>query len=411
MEPAEHATEARRAESSNVARRLESLDAFRGFIVLAMASMGLGLPTVAQQVDDCSICRWIGAQFAHSAWTGCTFWDLIQPAFMFSVGISMAYSNGKRRASGDSFENMLEHTLFRSISMVMLGATLSTHGPLRPDIVLTNVLTQIGLGYPFLFLLGNLRARWQVLAAVLILFGDWAAFYLYPAPHHGFDYDVVGVPADWPHLEGAEAHWNMNTNVAAEVDCVLLNLLPRSHPFEYNPRGYTTLNFVPSLATMIFGLLTGGLLRGGRGPKEKFARMVIAGFAFLLVGTALDASGYCPLVKRLWTPSWAIYSTGWVLLALSAFYAVVDLAGFRRWTFPLLVAGTNPLFIYCISESVGWPNDWLALGLESCLGPGVFTLYGSIDPNYAIVAQMAMVLLVEWLACLALYGWKVFVRL
>ncbi|HXT59059.1 MAG TPA: hypothetical protein VN699_10505, partial [Pirellulales bacterium] len=265
-------------------QRLISLDALRGFLLLAMASMGWGAPEVAKCFPDRPAWQFAGAQMSHVAWKGCNFWDLIQPAFMFMVGISMVYSFAGRREAGHSFGHLLARTIYRSVVLAMLGIMLAAQGPLRPDIVLTNVLTQIGLGYPFLFLLWNCRPRWQLLAGALILIGDWAVFYAYPTPSPNFDYGRVGVPADWPHLEGAEAHWDKNTNVAAEVDRIVLNWLPRRRRFEYSSRGYATLNFVPSLVTMIFGLLAGGLLRGGRTAQQKLLWLMAAGLCCLCLG-------------------------------------------------------------------------------------------------------------------------------
>jgi predicted acyltransferase len=267
------------------------------------------------------------------------------------------------------------------------------------------------LGYTLLFVLWSLRTSRQLAAAVLILAGHWALFYFYPTPAVEFDYRTVGLPNDWNRLEGAEAHWEKNANVATDIDRVVLNWLPRHQRFEYGPRGYATLNFVPSIATMIFGLIAGTVLRGERSQKRKLAILLVSGFGCLLLGALLDASGYCPMIKRLWTPSWTLYSAGWVLLMLSVFFASIDLLNFRRWTWPLKVAGMNPLFLYCISQTIGWPDDWLARTLESCLGAEMFTFYGAIDPGYAVIPRTAMVLAVEWLACACLYRRKIFVRL
>ena len=85
-------------------------------------------------------------------------------------------------------------------------------------------------------------------------------------PGAGFDYEKVGVPAGWPHLQGFAAHWDKNTNFAAAFDQWFLNLLPRAKPFLFNRGGYLTLSFVPSLATMLLGLLAGGLVGGASHP-------------------------------------------------------------------------------------------------------------------------------------------------
>ena len=116
-------------------------------------------------------------------------------------------------------------------------------------------------------------------------------FYLYPLPPEGFDYASVNLPADWPHLSGIAAHWDKNTNVAADFDRWFMNKFPRESPFVASPGGYQTLNFIPALATMIFGLLAGELLQSGQAAWRKFGWLVLAGAACVGAGWALDHWG------------------------------------------------------------------------------------------------------------------------
>ena len=111
----------------------------------------------------------------------------------------------------------------------------------------------------------------------------------------------------WQHLKGFAQHWDKGTNPAAKFDAWFLNLFPRAKPFAYESSGYPTLNFIPSLATMIFGLMAGELLRGPHSQWVKFLVLASLGLAALAVGTGLDAAGICPVVKIIWTPSWAIF--------------------------------------------------------------------------------------------------------
>ncbi|HUY92364.1 MAG TPA: heparan-alpha-glucosaminide N-acetyltransferase domain-containing protein [Pirellulales bacterium] len=405
------------------AERLVSLDAYRGFIMLAMASGGLGLGAAAEKVNAKALAEklpknetldFLASQVDHVPWVGCVFWDLIQPAFMFMVGVSMAYSYASRQARGQGYPRMFGHALFRSIVLVLLGVFLTSNWSKQTNFVFTNVLCQIGLGYTFLFLLWNRPPVWQFAAAVLILLADWGLFMAYPAPPADFDFGKVGVPADWKHLTGGAAHWDKNTNVAADADRVFLNWFPQEKKFEFNGGGYTTLNFVPSLATMIFGLLAGGLMRSERGAGAKLGWLVVSGLVCLGVGYALGRYDICPLVKRIWTPSWAIYSTGWVLLMLAGFYLVVDVIGLRLAALPLVVVGMNSILIYCMAQLIG---GWISQTLQRHFGEGLFTFYGvtfhdqRFDPNYAPIVQMSLVLLVMWLVCVWLYRQRIFVRI
>ncbi|HJT33287.1 MAG TPA: hypothetical protein VJ783_14685 [Pirellulales bacterium] len=389
--------------------RLVSLDAYRGFIMLAMASAGFRIAEVARKPEfsDSRVWQFLRNQTDHVDWTGCSFWDLIQPSFMFMVGVAMAYSYTARATRGDSYARMFVHAVYRSLVLVALGVFLTSNWSARTDFIFTNVLCQIGLGYTFLFLLWNRPVLIQLAAAALVLIADWGLFYAYPTPPPDFNYAAVGVPKG-PYLAGLAAHWDKNTNVAAAADRVFLNWFPREKPFEFNEGGYTTLNFFPSLATMIFGLVAGGLMRAPWRPVAKLTVLVVWGGASLAAGWLLDHYGICPSVKRIWTPSWALFSTGWTLWMLAGFYLIVDMAGFRRAAWPLVVVGMNSIAVYCMSQLLG---GWTAETLKRHLGENLFGLYGWLDPVYAPIVRMALVLLTFWLVCVWLWRQKIFIRI
>src|SRR4029434_6704334 len=95
-------------------QRLVSLDAFRGLIMLMMASAAFGLSGIAKEFPDSMIPRHLVSHCAHAKWLGCSLWDLIQPSFMFMVGVALAYSAAKRRAEGQKFGWMFLHAVWRS---------------------------------------------------------------------------------------------------------------------------------------------------------------------------------------------------------------------------------------------------------------------------------------------------------
>jgi predicted acyltransferase len=397
------------SETHPLPPRLVSLDAYRGLAMLAMASGGLGLHSVYQNLKvqgvDTPLWRTIGYHFEHVEWVGCAVWDLVQPSFMFMVGVAMAYSCASRAAHGQSYGRMLFHAVIRSFVLVALGVFLRSDGRSQTYFTFEDVLSQIGLGYTFLFLLWN-RPRWvQFAAALAILFGYWLLFYLYPLPPDGFDYSTVGVGPDWPHLTGVAAHWDKNTNAAAAFDQWFLNLFPRKDPFVYNGGGYLTLSFVPSLATMIFGLMSGELLRSSRTDKQKFLLLVVAGVTGLVAGQALHSAGLCPIVKRIWTPSWTLFSTGWTCLILAGFFGVVDVLGFRKWTFPLVVVGMNSITMYVMAEL---SKGWIYGTLKTHFGSWPFELVS--EPYRPLIAQ-CWILLAMWLICYWLYRQRIFIRI
>jgi heparan-alpha-glucosaminide N-acetyltransferase len=258
--------------------RLVSVDAYRGFVMLLLLGEVLRFCEVAVARPDSGLWAFLCHHQSHVPWVGASLHDLIQPSFSFLVGVALAFSVASRGAAGQSRRRMIGHAAWRAVVLILLGIWLRSIGRPQTYFTFEDTLTQIGLGYLFLFLLA-LRSRgdqWLALAAILI--GYWAAFAAYPGPSHDFDYATVGVPPDWPHhQEGFAAHWNKNSNFAWAFDVWFLNLFPREQPFIFNRGGYATLSFIPTLGTMILGLLSGNVLRDVRTPAAKLRWLTATG--------------------------------------------------------------------------------------------------------------------------------------
>jgi predicted acyltransferase len=388
------------------ATRLTSLDAFRGFTMLLMASEIARLPhALLQAYPGDRLAFFVADMLEHREWVGVTPWDLIQPSFMFMVGVALPFSVAARRTRGDAFSTLFRHALVRSLLLIALGIFLRSQGRTQTYFTFEDVLTQIGLGYPFLFLLAWARPRWQAIAAGAILVGYWGAFALYPLPPPGFDWTSVGVPLDWPHhLSGFAAHWDKNVNLAHAADVWFLNLFPRESPFRFNGGGYLTLNFVPSLATMIFGLLAGGLMKAAPRVPSTAWRLTAWGAAGVALGILLHVAGICPLVKRIWTPSWAIFSAGWAALFMAGWYAAIDLRGWARVAFPFVVVGTNSIAMYVI---VHVADRYTMDALRTHLGQAPFAWLG---PPFVPVLLGFTALAIFWLILLWMYRRRIFLR-
>ena len=388
-----------------VPQRLVSLDAFRGAIMLLMSSSGLGIPQVAKHFSGSAVWAFLGYEFEHPEWTGVSLWDFIQPSFMFMVGVAVPWSIANRRAQGHSFKSMLGHALSRAVLLVLLSIFLQSTWSHCTDWGFTNVLAQIGLGYPFVFLLAFAKPRMQWIAAGAILVAYWLLFAVYPLPPPNFEWQSVGIPPNWHHLTGFSAHWEKNANPAAAFDAWFLNLFPRESRFTFQSGGYETLNFIPSLATMIFGLLAGQLLRSETAIGDKIKRLVIAGIAGILLAKAMELAGLCPIVKRIWTPSWTLFSSGIVAIILAGFVAVIDWKGKNKWAFPLVVAGLNPITLYVMWQIMAGP---VRGRIKIHFGQHVFESFGA---TYAPTLERASALIVFWLILFWMYRRKIFIRI
>ena len=317
-----------------------AVDTYRGFVMLLMMAEVLRLSRVAQAFPGNWFWGFLAYHQSHVPWAGCSLHDTIQPGFSFLVGVAVPYSIASRIAKGGTFWRMFGHALWRSVLLVALGVFLRSMRSTQTNFTFEDTLSQIGFGYPFLFLLAFRPRRWQWVALAVILTGYWLVWAFYPVPGPDFNYQAVGVPPDWAHhYTGFAAHWNKNSNLAWAFDTWFLNLFPREKPFAYNAGGYATLSFIPTLGTMILGLIAGGVLRSERPPRAKVKWLVLAGVIGLASGEVLGWLGVCPVVKRIWTPSWTLFSGGWCFLLLAGFYAVVDLWGWKRAAFPLAVIG------------------------------------------------------------------------
>ncbi len=291
-----------RKESSAIpqatARNL-AIDSYRGLVMLLMMAEVLELSQVSRAFPGNWFWSFLAYNQTHVSWAGCSLHDTIQPGFSFLVGVALPYSVARRIAQGGSFSKLFAHALWRSLLLVALGVFLRSTSSQQTYFTFEDTLSQIGLGYPILFLLAWRPPRWQWIALGAILCGYWLAWALYPG---------IGPGA----YTGFAAHWNKQFNFGNAFDQWFLNLFPRTSPYVANSGGYLTLSFIPTLGTMILGLIGGEWLRSSA-PKIPMKRLLIAAAAGISAGLLLHFTGICPVVKRIWTPSWTLFSGGTLL--------------------------------------------------------------------------------------------------
>jgi heparan-alpha-glucosaminide N-acetyltransferase len=347
--------------------RYLSLDAYRGFIMVLLVSVGFGFGALKSH----PLYGIVASQFEHVPWEGLTFWDLVQPAFMFMVGVAMPFAMARRLANGATFNQNLGHVLVRSLKLIALSQLFTIVHTSQIRFGLINVLSQIAFTYLFCFLLMQLRFRWQAISAALILGGHWALFLVYPGPDGAF---------------------SQTGNIGAIIDQAVLGRTYSGH--------YVTINFIPSTVTTLFGVWTGLLMMSRRPTLHKMKHLALAAVCALAAGLILTPIN--PIVKRIWTASFTLVSGGCVLLMLIVFVWVVEVKGYRKLAFPLVVVGMNSIFVYIVFQL-------FRRGIDGTVGvlTGRFEFIGILAP----VAQACATLLVIWYFCYWLYRRKIFLKL
>ena len=328
--------------------RLESLDAFRGLIMFSLLCGGIfhslkGHPTW----------NWLFLQNEHVAWEGCVYWDLIQPSFMFMVGVAMPFAFARRVALGDSWGQRLRHAFVRAFNLTALGMLLDHFGADRIQPGFIRVLQQIAIGYLLAFFVVGRPIRVQALTAGAILVGYQLLWMFNPWNGPGGPWAQGG-----PNIGSAFDLWMLGRNYSGN---------------------YVGLNAIPATATILFGVMAGTWIQANppgpagtasNGPSRTLRPLLIAGAVGIGLGLLLGR--WFPLIKRIWTPSFAIYSGGWSCLLLGLFHWAVDLRGGRGWGVRVVVVGTNSIAAYVLGNAFGgWfrsaTSAWI-VGLKGPLG-------------------------------------------
>ncbi|WP_310588858.1 acyltransferase family protein [Dyadobacter alkalitolerans] len=387
-------------------KRVSSIDAYRGFVMFLMMAEVLRLGKVAEAFPGSSFWAFLDYHQSHVEWVGCSLHDMIQPSFSFLVGVALPYSIASRASREQSTTVMWLHTFRRSLTLILLGIFLRSMHSEQTNFTFEDTLTQIGLGYPILFALGFMgeRTQWGALGGILLAYGLAFALYSLPGPY--FDWSETGNVANWEHnLKGFAAHWNKNTNIAWAFDRWFLNLFPRPETFKFNGGGYSTLSFIPTLGTMILGLIAGKWLKSATASIWLLKRLAVTAAILLALALVLNFAGINPIVKRIWTPAWTLFSGGVCMLFLAGFYFIVDVKQKQRFFFPLIVIGTNSIVAYVMAETI-------VSFIDSSFRINVSQNYDLIfGPDYQPLVRGAVILMVEWAILYWLYVRKIFIRI
>lgn len=386
-----------------VSKRIASVDVYRGLVMFLMMAEVWHLSKISSLLPENGFWKFLAFNQSHVEWAGCSLHDLIQPSFSFLVGVALPFSLMSRIDKGDSKRQIWYHVIRRSLILVLLGVFLrSMHSPMTYW-TFEDTLSQIGLGYPILFLLGskNNKNIWIWTSIILGLY--WLLFALYPISGANLNFENTGVSADWQHnFDGFTAHWNKNSNMAWAFDNWFLNLFPREHVFKFNSGGYSTLSFIPTLGTMLLGLLGGKILLSEESKKHmKFLKI---GAILIAISLVLHFSGICPIVKRIWTPSWTLFSGALCFFFLAFFHWLIDLKGKLKPFQWLKIIGMNSLAAYVFAHTVdGFINKSFQIHLGESYA-------GILGEPYQTLISGSIILLLEWLILRWMFKKKIFIK-
>jgi len=372
-----------RSDPPPPAPRLGSLDALRGFTMFWIVGADY-LAGAFRGLDGGAVTQFLGYQLGHAEWAGFTFYDLIFPLFLFVLGAAVPLSLD-RIVARDGRPAALQRMLRRAALMYLLGVLYYgglAHG--WGQVRWVGVLQRLALVYLATGAL-HLYCRPRTIAAVAVtlLLGYWALLTFVPVPD--------GVAGDY-----ARGH-----NLANWVDA---HWLPGKVWYgDYDPEGL--LSTLPAIASGVFGLFAGRWLQDPSAQPETKAR------GLWLVGAICLVLGYAwglqfPIIKRIWTSSYALVAGGWCLLLLGTFYWLIDLRRISRWATPFLWIGGNALLIYLVSHLV----DFRAVSAFLVGGPVAAALDSWWAGLSGLVLAIASIVL-----CTALCGWlhhrRIFLRL
>jgi len=387
-------------------QRITSVDAYRGLVMVLMMAEVFEFAHVSEALPQSAFWAFLHHHQDHVPWLGCSLHDLIQPSFSFLVGVALPYSIASRSSQSQSRTALWLHTIRRSLILILLGIFLRSMSRSQTNFTFEDTLTQIGLGYPFLFALGFRSERTSWIALGVILVGYWLLFALYPIAGPEFDWSQAGVAAGWEHhLNGFAAHWNKNANAAWAFDRWFLNLFPQGKVFLFNGGGYATLSFVPTLGTMILGLIAGKWLRSIKQPQLLLRNFILTAIGLFATALLLEWTGINPIVKRIWTPAWTLFSGGWCFLFLAMFYYLADVKNFKGAFFPLVVVGMNSIAAYLLAHTV---VEFIDSSFRINISQTYDLLLGA---PYKTLISGLVILGVEWWILYWMYTKKLFIKI
>lgn len=357
--------------------RLLSLDFFRGFTMFLLIAEFTHLFTyMTDPAIEGTIIHFIGRQFHHHPWNGLRPWDLVQPFFMFIVGVAIPLSFAKRVKHGDSYSQILRHVIKRAFLLLLFGWALYCIEPGKIVFRFQNVLAQLSVTYLIAFLIMRKSVKTQIIFSFALLV-------ITELIYRGFPVDGFNQP------------FVPNHNFGTWFDMLYGGEDIHGH--------WVSFNAIPTTAHTIWGVLAGKLLMSDRTAKQKLKILIIAGVIGLVVGYGLNP--VTPIIKRISTSSFVIVTGGWTLLTLAFSYWIVDMKNKKKLALFFAIVGMNPLFIYLFAH-VGGANF-----IEQIINPFAMVLFGWTGEVSPHIFTGMIVLFLLWYICYWMYKRKIFIKI
>lgn len=360
-----------------VDNRLLSLDFYRGLTMFLLIAEFSHLFTymVAPELEG-SIIHIIGEQFHHVSWVGLHFWDLIQPFFMFIVGVAMPLSFAKRMEKGDSYKQLRNHAVKRALLMLLLGWGLYCISAGKIVFLFQNVLAQLAVTYLLAFLVIRKKPIIQIGFSVLLILISEALYRYFSVEGFTQAFEPGKNFGAWFNIlisgEDGEGHWAM-------------------------------FNAIPTAAHTIWGVLAGQLLMSNATNKKKLQVLIAAGIIGLIIGYGF--SYFTPIIKRISTSTFVFASGGWSILALALCFWLIDVLKYQKGVLFFAIVGMNPLFIYLFAHVGG------ADLIKEVFLPFSNALFGWTGELSAHIILSIIVLFFLWYICYWMYKKRIFIRI
>jgi predicted acyltransferase len=322
--------------------RLISLDVLRGFVMFWIMS-GEHIIHALAKAAPIPVFIWMSSQLHHAEWNGITFYDMIFPVFLFVAGVSMPFSFEKkmnlagvktpRELPSKEKQKIYLSMLRRTCILIVLGFVVN--GLLRFDgfdqTRFASVLGRIGLAWFFAGLIYlNFDLKQQIIGFAGILIGYYLAMKFIPVPDFG-----SGILTKEGSLEGY-------------IDRLFLP--GRLHSKVYDPEGL--FSTIPAIATALLGVFLGTFLKTKNYFSSNKKLVILITSAIVLIGVGMLWDYDFPINKHLWTSSFVCFVGGFSILFFTFFYLIIDVLGFQKWAFPLLLIGSNSILIYIAAEGL-----------------------------------------------------------